>query len=618
MNPQNREEFDRLLNKYKIYINTNNIEDDYIFNFKLISIYIEDYNKFINNTAWISFNGVYLYLKAIYYYIVKKFGIMLNILHNINNEIKGYSYTLIGYYYETIKHNKNLTLENYKKGLEKNCVFAAYRLGRFYQDYYDKNTIAISNMINYYSIAIKNKHSFAMLLLGFYYITNSQKNKAKKYYHMALTNSTYYENETAIKIALYHLGFYYNSVGNDELAKKYHLLAIEKQNTNAMCDLAIYYENIEKNDTLTVKYNMMAIELQNPKGMFNLAYYYSSKKNNYNEMKKYYNMVIELKNENYLECLEGLEYLEHSLCSTKSKAMLNLALYYFHIENNDDLGLKYILMAIQLNNPYAMLGIGNYYKKKRDYKEMKKYYQMAIKYKNTSAMVAFGNYYRQISDYDNMKIYYNMAMELGDNKAFFEMATFYYSNKYFSINGIEEKKKIEKYYKICIKNNDSNAMNNLASYYLDNNIHDNLTVKYYLMAINLGNVIAMNNLGRYYGMKGNYTMMKEYYIMALNNRNDYSAYRLADHYHYIEINYDLALKYYLMGVNKGNFHCRMGLMEFCKIIEGNENNYYKYIYYPKILMLIIINKRCKLFLPLELWKTIIWEEYIFNHYTNKT
>jgi hypothetical protein len=41
---------------------------------------------------------------------------------------------------------------------------------------------------------------------------------------------------------------------------------------------------------------------------------------------------------------------------------------------------------------------------------MKKYYLMAIVNNNTDAMYNFGNYYKKIKDYKNMKKYYKLAI----------------------------------------------------------------------------------------------------------------------------------------------------------------------------------------------------------------
>ena len=53
--------------------------------------------------------------------------------------------------------------------------------------------------------------------------------------------------------------------------KKYYLMAIEKGNSNAMNNLAFYYEDIENNYDEMKKYYLMAIEKGNYDAMNNLA-----------------------------------------------------------------------------------------------------------------------------------------------------------------------------------------------------------------------------------------------------------------------------------------------------------------------------------------------------------
>ena len=75
-----------------------------------------------------------------------------------------------------------------------------------------------------------------------------------------------------------------------------------------------------------------------------------------------------------------------------------------------------------------------------------------------------------------------------------------------------------KYYKMAIKLNHSNAMNNLAVYYDDIEKNYPEAVKYYKIAIKLNHSNAMCNLGLYYcRIEKNYPEAVKYYKMALDH-----------------------------------------------------------------------------------------------------
>ena len=62
-----------------------------------------------------------------------------------------------------------------------------------------------------------------------------------------------------------------------------------------------------------------------------------------------------------------------------------------------------------LNNKH----FGNYYKKIKDYNNMKKYYLKAIDFGDIYALYALGSYYYEIEDFENMKKYYMAAIKKG-------------------------------------------------------------------------------------------------------------------------------------------------------------------------------------------------------------
>ena len=86
--------------------------------------------------------------------------------------------------------------------------------------------------------------------------------------------------------------------------------------------------------------------------------------------------------------------------------------YRYKIKDYDSMK-KYFLMAIELNNVFAMQNLADFYQDEKDYDSMKKYYLMAIELKYLIAMVNLAYFYQYIEkDYDSMKKYYLMAIEL--------------------------------------------------------------------------------------------------------------------------------------------------------------------------------------------------------------
>ncbi len=174
----------------------------------------------------------------------------------------------------------------------------------------------------------------------------------------------------------------------------------------------------------------------------------------------------------------------------------------------------------------------------------------------------------------------------------------------------------KKYYMIAIELNNSTSMQHLGSYYksIDKNYY--LMKKYYQMAIELDNHHAMCNLASYYRDNNNYDLMKKYYEMAIKFNNTEAMIRMAIYYTNREINNDLAKKYYTAAYIHGHPKAKIYLNNYCRTVDGNIENFYKYIYYPNILSIIISlrrkdkkNKNENIFLPDEIYM-LIYDEFI--------
>ena len=102
---------------------------------------------------------------------------------------------------------------------------------------------------------------------------------------------------------LFFIGEYYEfkNINYIEMIK-YYLMAIDKDNINAMNNLARHYESIHDYDN-TVKYYLMAIDKGCSSAMNNLGYYYFYYEADHDEMLKYFLMAIEYGNKTAMKNL---------------------------------------------------------------------------------------------------------------------------------------------------------------------------------------------------------------------------------------------------------------------------------------------------------------------------
>ncbi len=183
---------------------------------------------------------------------------------------------------------------------------------------------------------------------------------------------------------------------------------------------------------------------------------------------------------------------------------------------------------------------------------------------------------------------------------------------------------MKKYYLMAIELGNSIAMRDLGYYYQYDEPNYYLMKKNYLMAIELGNLKAIHYLSYYYkDIEKNYDLMKKYYLIAIKLNDSCAMCKLAEYYKYIEKNYNLMKEYYLIAIEFNDSLAICYLKKYFKEIENNEANYYKYVYYPRILILILsINKQNRInkyknkehdniFLPEEIL-TIVFNEYLLN------
>lgn len=148
-------------------------------------------------------------------------------------------------------------------------------------------------------------------------------------------------------IAITNLAIYYNRIGDYDNMEKYALIAIDKKDTNAMVLLATHYMkkingDITDNLKLALKYLMMSYELNNPVAMINLGIYYQNHVENQDDlMIKFYLMVInyDFNYENLMLYYITDDHAESMIAD----AAYNLGIHYYRKDHV--LTKKYLLIA---------------------------------------------------------------------------------------------------------------------------------------------------------------------------------------------------------------------------------------------------------------------------------
>jgi len=193
--------------------------------------------------------------------------------------------------------------------------------------------------------------------------------------------------------------------------------------------------------------------------------------------------------------------------------------------------------------------IGNYYKGKEDFENMKKYYLIAIEKGDSGAMNNLGVYYQSQKDYDNMKKYYLMAIDKKDKNAMNNLSNYY--------KHIEDYDNMIKIYEMLANEGDIPVMYKLANYYNEQKDYDNMK-KYFLLGIDKGDSNAMYGLGLYYKNNKNYDNMKKFYSLAIDKGNSNAIYSLALYYKKEKDNVNMR-KYLLMAIEKGHTNAKKEL-----------------------------------------------------------
>ncbi len=259
----------------------------------------------------------------------------------------------------------------------------------------------------------------------------------------------------------------------------------------------------------------------------------------------------------------------------KNEVYMYIKSVYYYCSNDIYLA-KNILIKINCKHAYNLLGY--IYSKQANYPQMEKFYIMAINMNNTNAMLNYSIYFSGLKLYDNAEKYLKMAIRDKKNINAYEHIALFYENR-GNIN-----KAIYYYSILTSKRNDADSLMRLA---------------------------------KIYKLQTNYPHMLECYNKIINDKTNYTAdniiaaYRnIASFYLYTTKDYPVFIKYATAGIYCNSIECINMLLNYCISIEGKPANFSKYVFYPKILTLIIANKRRGKFIPEELMHTIIYDIFL--------
>jgi len=138
--------------------------------------------------------------------------------------------------------------------------------------------------------------------------------------------------------------------------------------------------------------------------------------------------------------------------------------FYYKIQENYELMVKYYLLAIEQGNSAAMNNLARYYEQRRSYELMLKYYLLAIEHGYPAAMNNLGYYYYVKGDFDLMLKYYLLAIKHGHSRSMNNLGCYYYTQKDYD--------SMLKYYFLAIKHGQIGSALNIISYCQEHNAID--------------------------------------------------------------------------------------------------------------------------------------------------
>jgi TPR repeat protein len=204
-----------------------------------------------------------------------------------------------------------------------------------------------------------------------------------------------------------------------------------------------------------------------------------------------------------------------------------------------------------------MNNLGTYYKKIKDYDNMKKYFLMAIEHKNVYAMFNLALYYKRVEKNAELTTkYFLMADEYGDKDALLNLGFFFKETKDYN--------QMKYYFLKAIDKGNRSALCQMGNYYRFIQINEPLMIWYYLEAIAKDCVKSMYNLADYYYLNHDYNNMLKYCLMAIKTNDSYvpPMFLLEEYYRQIINDNHFADQYNSMAFKKcDNIDTLCGLIE---------------------------------------------------------
>ncbi len=298
----------------------------------------------------------------------------------------------LGSLYEYAESDINSALKYYLMSSEKGNISAIFRLASYY-DMESNNELAEK----YYLEGINKGHIDSMIGFSQYFKNKNDTEKMIKYLEMACSKSS--------GIAMGLLGNYYESIKNLELTKKYYLMGANNGIPACMFNIGLLYQK-ERKFKEALKYYLMAAEHGEPNSFFSLGLYYETIEPNDILAKKY--------------------YLESAKVGN-SDAMFRLGVYYLEVEQNKIEGKKHLEKASELGSIRAIKLLIRELEKEYDVPNLIKYRKILSDKGDTESMIRLAIYYSSIYNFSETKKYLGLAIELGNPFAMFELAEHYES-----------------------------------------------------------------------------------------------------------------------------------------------------------------------------------------------
>ncbi|AYV79373.1 MAG: hypothetical protein Faunusvirus11_12 [Faunusvirus sp.] len=279
------------------------------------------------------------------------------------------------------------------------------------------------------------------------------------------------------------------------------------------------YEKNKNNDKM-VEYYKQAVELQHIDSMLALGCHYRIKKDNA-MMFKYYTMAYEID-------------------KTNNYAIAGIGDYYGNIGDYDEM-MKYYNIVIDRDTDPAYTGIiywyiGCHHDEHQNYDQMIKYYNLAITRGDYDACDELMTYYLGENDINNViataHIFLDAAKDNDDCKKcsiIGRLVQYYIDHK----NMTEYIKYKELLIDITTGQNCIHRMftlNDMIRHYKKCNDGENVQ-KYYKLEIKDGDTDAISLLGEYYEKTGAIDDMKAHYLQAIGDGYDGAAIDLGTYYH---------------------------------------------------------------------------------------